>query len=205
MWPLAPSTLQHRWSRGAEHQYGKLIVAKWDASVKGVSLAVADGPGKIIQLEGMRFEGVSTIVTFGNTLEEQVYREGPGAPMIMRLVRTMFDLRGRTVLLLNDCATVIMPKRRVPFLHSYKRRRRLCAKRRSRPTVVFLPSTYQGYSGGCGWRIQRGSCSVTRTCVFRVPMCDSGGIRGRALLGVDFGFVNGCERCNDSSLCVLDR
>jgi len=55
----------------------------------------------------MKFDGVSTIVTFGDTPEAQVHREAAGAPMIMRLIRSMFDLRGRTVLLRNDCLPVI--------------------------------------------------------------------------------------------------
>jgi hypothetical protein len=106
-WPMAPATVYHRWSRGAEHPYGDLIVGTWDASNLGVAQAVADEPGKVIRLAGMKFDGVSTIVTFGDTPEAQVHREAAGAPMIMRLMRSMFNLKGRTVLLRNDCLPVI--------------------------------------------------------------------------------------------------
>ena len=58
-------------------------------------------------LEGMKFEGVSTIVTFEETPDTQAHREAAGAPMAMRLLRRIFDMRGRSVLLGNDCLPVI--------------------------------------------------------------------------------------------------
>jgi hypothetical protein len=55
----------------------------------------------------MRFEGVSTIVTFEDTPEAQVHREAAGAPMVMRLCRRHFNMRDRTLLMRNDCDPVI--------------------------------------------------------------------------------------------------
>jgi hypothetical protein len=111
MWPLEPSTAYFRWSKGLPTQYGDLVVATWDASVHGIALSVAIRPGQVYRLEGMRFDGVSTIVTFEDTPEVQVHREAAGAPMGMRLLRRLFDLRNRTVLLRNDCLPVIFALR----------------------------------------------------------------------------------------------
>jgi hypothetical protein len=55
----------------------------------------------------MRFEGVSTIVTFEDTPEAQVHREAAGAPVVMRLCRRHFNMRDRTLLMRNDCDPVI--------------------------------------------------------------------------------------------------
>ena len=107
MWPMDPTTLYFRWSRGLPHPYGELIVATWDASVKGLAISLCERPGEILYLEGMHFEGVSTIVTFEDTPEAQVHREMAGAPMVMRLCRRHFDMRDRTVLMRNDCDPVI--------------------------------------------------------------------------------------------------
>jgi hypothetical protein len=93
MWPLEPSTAYFRWSKGLPNQYGDLVVATWDASVHGIALSVSIRPGQVYRLEGMRFDGVSTIVTFEDTPEAQVHREAAGAPMAMRLLRRLFDLR----------------------------------------------------------------------------------------------------------------
>ncbi len=87
MWPMDPTTLYFRWSRGLQHPYGELIVATWDASVKGVAISLCVRPGEILYLEGMRFEGVTTIVKFEDTPEAQVHREAAGAPTVMRLCR----------------------------------------------------------------------------------------------------------------------
>ena len=107
MWPLEPSTAYFRWSKGLPTQYGDLVVATWDASVHGIALSIAIRPGRVYQLEGMRSDGVSTIVTFEDTPKAQVHREAAGAPVAMRLLRRLFDLRNRTVLLRNDCLPVI--------------------------------------------------------------------------------------------------
>jgi hypothetical protein len=112
MWPMEPSTLHFRWSRGLPHQYGELIVVSYDASEKGVAAAISLEPGKILRLEGMRFEGVSTIITFEDTPEAQVHREAAGAPMVIRLLRRLFDLRGKTVMFRNDCLPVIFALRK---------------------------------------------------------------------------------------------
>ena len=64
MWPMEQATVYFRWARGLAHPYGDLIVVTYDASEKGIAAAISMEPGKILRLEGMHFEGVSTIVTF---------------------------------------------------------------------------------------------------------------------------------------------
>jgi hypothetical protein len=104
---MEPCTAYYRWQRGLLTPYGDLVVGTWDAAATGVAIAISVAPGVIYRLSGMRFEGVSTIVTFEDTPEAQVHREAAGAPMVMRLMRRIFDLEGRTVMLRNDCAPVI--------------------------------------------------------------------------------------------------
>jgi hypothetical protein len=62
-------------------------------SVNGIAISVSIRPGQIHYQEGVRFDGVSTIVTFEDTPEAQVHREAEGTPMVMRLLRGLFDLR----------------------------------------------------------------------------------------------------------------
>jgi hypothetical protein len=107
MWPLQPSTVYYRWMRGLSITYNNLVVATWDAARSGVAIAISVVPGVIYRIEGMKFEGVSSIVTFEDTPEAQVHREAAGAPMVMRLLRRMFDMTNRSVLLRNDCLPVI--------------------------------------------------------------------------------------------------
>jgi hypothetical protein len=146
MWPLEPSTAYFRWSKGLPTQYGDLVVATWDASVHGIALSIAIKPGQVYQLEGMRFDGVSTIVTFEDTPEVQAHREAAGAPMAMRLLRRLFNLRDRTVLLRNDCLPVILPYEKVHLLQFCKGRRKTCARRRWKPVAVCSHCMYPAYS-----------------------------------------------------------
>ena len=74
---------------GAGASYSDLIVVTYDASEKGIAAAISMEPGKILRLEGMHFEGVSTIVTFESTPEAQVHREAAGAPMVIRLLQRL--------------------------------------------------------------------------------------------------------------------
>jgi hypothetical protein len=53
--------------KGLPTQYVDLVVATLDASVHGIALSIAIRPGQVYRLEGMRFDGVSTIVTFEDT------------------------------------------------------------------------------------------------------------------------------------------
>jgi hypothetical protein len=112
LWPMEPSTLYHRWMQGKPHPYGRVIVASWDASVKGIAISIRLEPSRVHRLEGMQYEGVSTIITFANTPEAQVHREGAGAPMAMRLVRRLVDTENATILLRNDCDPVIIALRK---------------------------------------------------------------------------------------------
>jgi hypothetical protein len=83
--------------------YDDLVVATWDAARSGIALAVAVEPGVTLRLEGMKFEGVSTIVTLEVTPDAQAHREAAGAPIGLALDSAEFDMRGRPVLLRNDC------------------------------------------------------------------------------------------------------
>jgi hypothetical protein len=112
MRPLEPSTVYFQWSERLPTQYGDLVVATCDASVHRIALSIAIRPDQVNRLECMRFDGVSTIVTFEDTPEAQVHREAAGAPMAMRLLRRLFNLRNRTVLLRNDCLPVIFALRK---------------------------------------------------------------------------------------------
>ena len=87
-------------------------MVSYDAPEKGVAAAVSVEPGKILRLEGVYFEGVSTIITFEDTPEAQVHREAASAPMVIRLLRRLFDLRDKTVMIRNDCAPVIFALRK---------------------------------------------------------------------------------------------
>ena len=89
MWPMEQATVYFRWARGLAHPYGDLIVVTYDASEKGIAAAISMEPGKILRLEGMHFEGVSTIVTFESSPEAQVHQEAVGAPMVIRLLRRL--------------------------------------------------------------------------------------------------------------------
>ena len=89
MWPMEQATVYFRWARGLAHPYGDLIVVTYDASEKGIAAAISMEPGKILRLEGMHFEGVSTIVTLESTPEAQVHQEAVGAPMVIRLLRRL--------------------------------------------------------------------------------------------------------------------
>jgi hypothetical protein len=62
-----PSTVYFQWSKGPPTQYGDLVVATCDASVHGVALSMAIRPCQVNRLECLRFDGVSTIVTFEDT------------------------------------------------------------------------------------------------------------------------------------------
>ena len=112
MWPMEPATVYFRWSSGLLRPNGALIVVSYDASEKGWPPPSVRSWAIILRLEGMYFEGVSTIITFEDTPEAQVHREAAGAPMVIRLLRRLFDLRGKTVMIRNDCAPVIFALRK---------------------------------------------------------------------------------------------
>jgi hypothetical protein len=92
MWPLQPSTVYYRWMRCLSIPYNNLVLATWDAARSGVAITISVVPGVIYRLEGMKFEGVSTIITFEDTPEAQAHREAAGEPVVMRLLRRMFEI-----------------------------------------------------------------------------------------------------------------
>ena len=157
MWPLEPATVLYRWSRGLPTQYGDVVVGTWDASLHGVAISLKDAPGRVRYMQGMRYEGVTTIVTFEDTPEAQVHREALGAPMTMRLLRRTFDLRGKTVLLLNDCTPVIFALRkgsRSPVLQQAAEevcREALAARLTGCPPWYWPCCCWYGYWCGPSW------------------------------------------------------
>ena len=60
----------------------------------------------------MRYDGATSIATFGTSLDAQVHRESAGAPLAMRLLRSLLDIRGHRVLFVNDCLPVVLAMRK---------------------------------------------------------------------------------------------
>ena len=60
----------------------------------------------------MRYDGATSIATFGTSLDAQVHRESAGAPLAMRLLRSLVDIRGHRVLFVNDCLPVVFAMRK---------------------------------------------------------------------------------------------
>jgi hypothetical protein len=56
----------------------------------------------------MRYDGATSIATFGAPLEAQVHRESAGGPLAMRLLRSLVEIRGRRILFVNDCLPVVL-------------------------------------------------------------------------------------------------
>lgn len=118
----------------------------WDASLRLHYLAISlkDAPGQVQYMQGVRYEGVTTVVTFEGTSEAQVHREALGAPMKMHLLRRLYNLRGETVLLFNDCTPVILLSGCARALGrlSCSRQQRRSASRRWRQGARCWLSTY---------------------------------------------------------------
>jgi hypothetical protein len=60
----------------------------------------------------MRYDGATFIATFGTSLDVQVHRESAGAPLAMRLLRSLVDIRDHRVLFVNDCLPVVLAMRK---------------------------------------------------------------------------------------------
>jgi hypothetical protein len=60
----------------------------------------------------MRYDQATTIVTFSDPLEAQVHRESAGAPISLRILRSLTDLNGWQILLVNDCLPVVLALRK---------------------------------------------------------------------------------------------
>ena len=65
--PRVASTVYFQLSKGLPTQYGDLVVATCDASVHGIALIIAIRPDHVNRMECMRFDRVSTIITFEDT------------------------------------------------------------------------------------------------------------------------------------------
>jgi hypothetical protein len=113
MWPLDPSTVLHLWEQGVETPGGPLIVVFWDSSPEGAAgISIRLKPDEIWRTAGMKYDGVTSIATFGAQLDAQVHRESAGAPLAMRLLRSLQDIRGHRVLFVNDCLPVVLAMRK---------------------------------------------------------------------------------------------
>ncbi len=60
----------------------------------------------------MRYEGAISIATFEESLDAQVHRESAGVPLAMRLLCSLFDVRGHRVLFVNDCLPMMLAMRK---------------------------------------------------------------------------------------------
>jgi hypothetical protein len=112
MWPLDPATLLFRWERGLPHGKRPLVVVYWDSSPLSAGLSIRTRPDQIWRTAGMRYDRATTIVTFSDPIEAQVHRESAGAPISLRVLRSMMDIAGWHVLLVNDCLPVILALRK---------------------------------------------------------------------------------------------
>ena len=113
MWPLDPRTVLHLWEQGTVTPGGPLVVVFWDSSPEGAAgISIRCRPDEIWKTAGMRYEGATSIATFGESLDAQVHRESAGAPLAMRLLRSLFDVRGHRILFVNDCLPVVLAMRK---------------------------------------------------------------------------------------------
>ena len=113
MWPLDPRTVLFRWEQGEDTPGDPLIVVFWDSSPDGAAgISIRHRPSEIWKTAGMRYDGATSIATFGSPLSAQVHRESAGAPLAMQLLRSMQDIRGRRVLFVNDCLPVVLAMRK---------------------------------------------------------------------------------------------
>ena len=108
MWPLDPRTVLFNWEQGIDTPGAPLLVVFWDSSPEGAAgISIRERPDEVWQTAGMRYDGATSIATFGVPLEAQVHRESAGGPLAMRLLRSLADIRGRRVLFVNDCLPVV--------------------------------------------------------------------------------------------------
>jgi hypothetical protein len=108
MWPLDPRTILFSWEIELEVPGDPLIVVFWDASPDGAAgISIRHRPGEIWETGGMDYSGATSIATFDRTLDVQVHHESAGEPLVMQLLRSMQDIRGKQVLFVNDCLPVI--------------------------------------------------------------------------------------------------
>ena len=112
MWPLDPATLLFRWENGLPLPGRPLVVVYWDASPYAVGVSIRTRPDRIWKTAGMRYEQATTIVTFSDPLEAQVHRESAGAPISLRILRSLMDLNGWQILFVNDCLPVVLALRK---------------------------------------------------------------------------------------------
>ncbi len=62
----------------------------WDSSPEGAAgISIRIKPDEIWKTAGMKYDGVTSIATFGAKLDAQVHRESAGAPLAMRLLRSL--------------------------------------------------------------------------------------------------------------------
>ena len=109
MWPLDPRTVLHQWEQGLKTPGGPLIVVFWDSSPDGAAgISIRHQPGEIWKTAGMKYDGATSTATFQSNLDAQVHRESAGAPLAMRLLRSLQDIRGHRVLFVNDCLPVVL-------------------------------------------------------------------------------------------------
>ena len=113
MWPQDERTILFNWEQGLDTAGAPLLVVFWDSSPDGAAgISIRRTPGEVWRTAGMRYDGATSIATFGSTLDAQVHRESAGGPLAMRLLRSLADIRGHRVLFVNDCLPVVLAMRK---------------------------------------------------------------------------------------------
>ena len=96
-------------------------------------------PDEIWKTAGMKYEGVTSIATFGAQLDAQVHRESAGAPLAMRLLRSLHP-RAQSAFCQRLLASGTRDAERLT-IGSLTGRRRVYGHSRSRGWGIFaLPS-----------------------------------------------------------------
>jgi hypothetical protein len=108
-WPLDPRTVLFNWKQGIDMPGPPLLVVFWDSSPEGAAgISIRERPGEVWTTGGMRYDGATSIATFGVPLEAQVHQESAGGPHATRLLRGLVDIRRRRIFFVNDCLPVVL-------------------------------------------------------------------------------------------------
>ena len=86
-----------------------VTVVFWDSSPEGAAgISIRERPNEVWKTAGMRYDGATSIATFGVSLEAQVHRKSTGGPLAMRLLLHLVGIRGRRIFFVNDCRLVVL-------------------------------------------------------------------------------------------------
>jgi len=106
IWPLEPATVFDRWQRGLPLPF-KLVVVTYDAAVFGLAVSICLRPGEILRFAGRSFDRVSTVITFEDTPEHQVHREGWAGSIALETAIAAVGPGPSAVLLRKHCSPAL--------------------------------------------------------------------------------------------------